>query len=206
MMLAVFVAAFALPNAPFDSVGAGINQLLRPDRLLHLAAPLSGVWSVDAGASDSLSGFLRACGVPRAVAPLLAKKFDGDDLVIDVTLGDGGAVSLSTPRSGWFLPVKLQTDAAYAPGQDVTLDTPRGPQLGRLCQPAQPSRGSALPLLQVERHGPSDGEVVVESYAILEAPAGEAAGGGHALEQVVTHVEPGGAEVTAVRIWRRKDG
>ncbi len=219
-MLAASLSAFALTAAPIESVRSnerGIieslrmsaDQLLWPDRLFHLAAPLAGVWTLDAHESESLSGFLRACGVPRVVAPVLARKFDGDLLMIDVA---DGAVGVSTPRSGWELPIKLQTDAVYAPGHDVTIETPRGPQRGRLREPTQlraPSRGSAPPLLQLERHGPSDGELVVESYAIVEAAeaaAGPAPGSSPSvLEQVVTHIEPGGAEVTAVRVWRRKE-
>merc|ERR1711998_502810 len=85
------------------------QHIVRPRWARTTPATLEGVWSVH-GRSESLSPFLRACGVPRLVAPLMAKLFNDDMTEIRRAPATSPSVRISVRRNGWSLPVQLQTD------------------------------------------------------------------------------------------------
>lgn len=142
---------------------------------------VEGTWALDSG-SQPLTSFLRACGVPFLVAPLLGKAFDSDHMLISVK---GGYFTVSLSRNGWSLPIKLQTDATYSLAGKTVIRTPRGEQVGRLLQPHP---GWTPRELHIERVGPDEGEHVEEHYVVA---------GDEKLEATLRHVR--GSAVTEVR-------
>eukprot|EP00962_Isochrysis_galbana_P030457 scaffold9882_cov133-Isochrysis_galbana.AAC.1 len=151
-------------------------------------AQLSGEWVLDRSATQggALREFLLACGAPRIFAGPLARKFDSDHLVIAAS---AEAVSLATPRNGWSLPIKLQTDATYSRGTETIVATPRGSQRASL------SRTDSVNVIEIVKLGPAVGERVTERYTALEGR----------LEQELHHMSPDGkAEVIVRRVFKRK--
>eukprot|EP00967_Tisochrysis_lutea_P145014 scaffold271737_cov35-Tisochrysis_lutea.AAC.1 len=144
-------------------------------------ASLSGEWELDRAASEAgaLREFLLACGAPRIFAGPLARKFDSDRLVI--TISDS-SVTLATPRNGWSLPIKLQTDATYTRGSETILSTPRGNQRASLIQ-------SKDGFIEIVKDGPAVGERVTERYTAV----------GGRLEQELHHLSPDGKKEVVVR-------
>jgi hypothetical protein len=176
-----------MPPQLAQSMQMNLNQHLSPG-LIGGQAPLSGEWILDRSASEAgaLQEFLLACGAPRIFAGPLARKFDSDHLVIAAS---AESVSLATPRKGWTLPIKLQTDATYSRGTETIVATPRGSQLASL------SPTESADVIEIVKLGPAVGERVTERYTTVDGK----------LKQELHHVSPDGkSEVVVHRVFKRK--
>lgn len=143
---------------------------------------LNGVWVLAGPHDGALKDFLVSVGAPRMFAGPLAKAFDSDAIQLNVFDKNGGrALSVETPKRSWSLPIKLNTN-------EVTLvATPRGNQRASL----QPSTyGDAT----IVKHGPADGERVLERYRAVDESH---------IEQELTHVTVRGHEVVVRRTFKR---
>jgi len=167
------ISTFCLILSIMVGVGSRTEAVPHPTASYINTAGIYGRWYLDESRSESLSSFLVACGAPRLVCPLLAKAFDRDFLEIEQPEDDHHEVSIALKRKGWGLPVKLQTDAVYATHGETTIETPRGPQRGRLLKRAED-------LLHIHRLGPSENEHVEELYHIS----------GDDLKLTLKHISP----------------
>ena len=99
-------------------------------------------------------------------------------------------VTIETPRSGWSLPIKLQTDATYSRHKETIVATPRGPQRASLV-----TASHAPMAVEIIKLGPSEGEFVTEHYVTTDDGN---------LEQQLTHrAADGRTEVVVRRVFKR---
>jgi len=123
----------------------------------------------------------------RSRAGPLARKFDSDHLVLKA---EGDEITIETPRSGWSLPIKLQTDATYSRHKETIVATPRGPQRASLV-----TASHAPMAVEIIKLGPSEGEFVTEHYVTTDDGN---------LEQQLTHrAADGRTEVVVRRVFKR---
>lgn len=149
---------------------------------------LNGVWVLAGPHDGALKDFLVSVGAPRMFAGPLAKAFDSDAIQLNVFDKNGGrALSVETPKRSWSLPIKLNTNAVYHTNEVTLVATPRGNQRASL----QPSTyGDAT----IVKHGPADGERVLERYRAVDESH---------IEQELTHVTVRGHEVVVRRTFKR---
>jgi len=190
LTFATLLSGLLAPNRMANLKQATTNAVKRSAAVRrHGNVQLSGEWVLDTKKSShgALRPFLIACGAPRVFAGPLARKFDSDHLVLKA---EGDEITIETPRSGWSLPIKLQTDATYSRHKETIVATPRGPQRASLV-----TASHAPMAVEIIKLGPSEGEFVTEHYVTTDDGN---------LEQQLTHrAADGRTEVVVRRVFKR---
>ena len=142
---------------------------------------MSGVWLLDAEASESLEPFLVAVGAPRLIARLVGKK--GKPVTIRVVGSGEKAASVTIAIEGGGEGEKFKTD-----GTSSTVTTPRGAVTATM-------EGDVRRAFTVRKRGPAEGELITETR--------ELAACGRRLKCTFEHSKGEGPPVTVVRWYSR---